>query len=195
MIVYHGSPELFDKFDLSKVGESTGIKYGIGVNTAEAEATAVHYSQPRHQPLTKDHYLYTVEIPDLTDDNHLISARPVNPAIVQRTEAKLGKSVPKEETEFGRLFRKWVGRTLTGAKKSGFVEEKAAAQFLDSIGVVCNLWPRDQQNFDSPKNYVVFNPDRVRILKVEHIDIMKKDKKNVLVSKDSRKVVWEFNGE
>ncbi len=184
MIVYHGSPMLFDKFDLSKVGESTGRKYGIGVNTAESEATAAHYSQPRHQPLTKDHYLYTVEIPELTDDNHLISRLPVNPAIVQRTEAKLGKNVPKEESETGLKFRKWVGCTLTGAKKSGFEEEKAAAQFLDSIGVICNLWPRDQNNFDSPKNYVVFNPDRVRIVKVEHIEIVKKGRSYVLVKKN-----------
>ena len=183
MIVYHGSPELFDKFDLSKVGESTGRKYGIGVNTAESEATAVHYSQPRHQPLTKNHYLYTVEIPDWTDDNHLISKLPVNPDIVKRVEAKLGKSVPKEMTEKGLEFRKWVGRTLTGAKKSGFEEEKAAAKFLDGIGVICNIWPKDQKNFDSPKNCVVFNADRVRILKVEHIEIEKKSGKYVLVSR------------
>ena len=185
MIVYHGSPELFDHFDLSKVGESTGRKYGIGVNTAESEATAVHYSQPRHQPLTKNHYLYTVEIPEWTDDNHLISGQPVNPDIVKRVEAKLGKSVPKEMTEKGLEFRKWVGRTLTGAQKTGFEEEKAAAKFLDEIGVICNIWPKYQKNPEnSPKNCVVFNADRVRILKVERIEIVKKNKKYVLVSRE-----------
>jgi len=67
---------------------STGIKFGFGIYLTESEASAVHYSQPRNQALTKDHYLYTVEIPDLTDDNHLVSAKPVHPAIIQRTEAK-----------------------------------------------------------------------------------------------------------
>ena len=171
MKFYHGSPELFDHFDLSKAGEGTGVKFGFGVYLTESEASAAHYSQPRHQPLTKDHYLYTVEIPELTDDNHLVSAQPVNPDIVKRTEAKLGKSAPKEKTEMGKEFRKWVGCTLTGAKKSGFEEEKAAAKFLDEIGVFCNMWPQAQKKPDGLKNCAVFNADRVRIVKVEQIEI------------------------
>lgn len=46
MILYHGSPFLFDKFDLSTAGEGTGIKFGFGVYLTEAEKSAVHYSQP-----------------------------------------------------------------------------------------------------------------------------------------------------
>ena len=180
---YHGSSELFDHFDLGKAGEGTGVKFGFGVYLTESEASAVHYSQPRNMPLTKDHYLYTVEIPELTDDNHLVSAQPVNPAIVKKTEAKLGKPVPKEMTEKGKEFRKWVGCTLTGAKKSGFAEEKAAAKFFDEIGVFCNVWPQAQTKPDGLKNCAVFNADRVRIVKVEHIEIEEKCGKYVLVSR------------
>lgn len=183
MILYHGSPERFDKFDLSRAGEGTGVKFGFGVYLTESEASAVHYSQPRNMPPAEEHYLYTVEIPELTDDNHLVSARPVNSAIVKRTEEKLGKSVPKEKTEMGKEFRKWVGCTLTGAKKSGFAEEKAAAQFFDAIGVVCNVWPQAQTNPDGLKNCAVFNADKVHIVKVEHIEIEEKKGKNVLVSR------------
>lgn len=181
--LYHGSPERFDHFDLSKAGEGTGIKFGFGVYLTESEASAAHYSQPRHQPLTKDHYLYTVEIPELTDDNHLVSGQPVNPDIVKRVEAKLGKSVPKEVTEKGKEFRKWVGCMLTGARKAGFAEEKAAAQFLDGIGVICNVWPQAQTKPDGLKNCAVFNAERVRIVKVEKIEIEKKVDKYVLVSR------------
>lgn len=111
--LFHGSPELFEKFDLGKAGEGTGVKFGFGVYLTESEASAVHYSQPRNLSPAKDHYLYTVEIPDVTEENHLFSSRPVHPAIVRRTEAKLGKTVPADKTLLGKEFRKWVGTTLT----------------------------------------------------------------------------------
>ena len=181
--MYHGSPEQFYHFDLSRAGEGTGVKFGFGIYLTESEASAVHYSQPRNLPPMREHYLYTVEIPALTEGNHLVSAQPVNPAIVKKTEEKLGKSVPKEVTEKGKEFRKWVGCTLTGAKKSGFAEEKAAAQFFDEIGVFCNVWPQAQTKPDGLKNCAVFNAERVRIVKVEKIEIEKKVDKYVLVSR------------
>lgn len=183
-IFYHGSPERFDHFDLSKAVEGTGVKFGFGVYLTESEASAVHYSQPRNLPPVKEHYLYTVEIPALTADNHLVSAQPVNPAIVKKTETKLGKAVPKEVKEKGKEFRKWVGCMLTGAKKAGFAEEKAAAQFLDGIGVICNVWPQAQTKPDGLKNCAVFNAERVRIVKVERIEIEEKRGKNALVSRE-----------
>lgn len=181
--LYHGSPELFKKFDLGKAGEGTGVKFGFGVYLTESEASAVHYSQPRNLPPTKEHYLYTVEIPDLKEDNHLFPSRPVHPAIVKRTETKLGQSVPVEKTLLGKEFRKWVGMTITGSKKAGFAEEKAAAEFFDSISVIYNVWPQAQSKPDGLRNFAVFNADKVRILKVEHIEIEKKCGKNVLVSR------------
>ena len=94
MILFHGSPCLFDRFDLSSVGEGSGVKYGFGVYLTQAEKTAVHYSQPRKQPLTPDHYLYTVEIDDLVEGNHIVSANPVPKCIIDRAEGKLGSVVP-----------------------------------------------------------------------------------------------------
>ena len=184
MKFYHGSSRLFDHFDLSKAGEGTGVKFGFGIYLTESEASAVHYSQPRNLPPMREHYLYTVEIPALTENNHLVSAQPVNPAIVKKTEEKLGKAVPKEVTEKGKEFRKWVGCELTGSKKAGFAEEKAAAQFLDGIGVICNVWPQAQAKPDGLKNCAFFNADRVSIVKVERIEIEEKRGKNVLVSRE-----------
>ena len=167
-IFYHGSPFLFDKFDFSQAGEGTGIKFGFGVYLTESETSAVHYAQPRNMPPMKDHYLYIVEIPELTEDNHIVSAKPVPPSIIARAEAKLG-SVPEEKTLKGKEFRKWIGMKLTGGKNPGFAEEKAAAQFLDEIGVFCNVWPQAQNKPDGLRNCAVFNADRVRILDVKHI--------------------------
>lgn len=193
---YHGSQELFNKFDLSKTGDGTGIKYGAGVNLSETEATAVHYSRPRHQPITKDHYLYTVEIPELTDDNHLVSAKPVHPAIIKRTETKLGHPIPQEMTQQGKEFRKWLGMTLTTSEKVCLESEKAAAAFLDSIGVFCFIYPHPQRKTDAynnwvdmgPKNYVVFDAKKVHILKVEHFEGKLKGEKFVMVEGSKKEV-------
>lgn len=184
MILYHGSPFLFDKFDLSSAGEGTGIKFGFGVYLTEAEKSAVHYSQPRHMDLMPRHFLYTVEIPDLTQGNHITSALPVDEAIISRVEAKLGKAVPEQVKAKGLMFRKWVGCTLTGAKKPGFSEEKAAAQFLDSVGVLYSVWPTAQTKPDGPKNIAVFNVANVRIIKVEEIEIENSKGKWVLKHKE-----------
>ena len=194
---YHGSPELFEKFDLSKGGDGTGIKYGAGVNLSETEATAVHYSQPRHQPITKDHYLYTVEIPELTDDNHLVSAKPVHPAIVKRTVAKLDHPIPQEILQQGKEFRKWLGMTLTGSKKACLESEKADATFLDSIGVFCFIYPHPQRKTDAynnwvdmgPKNFVVFDAGKVTIKIREHFEGVFKGNRFVMVE-NSRKTVY-----
>lgn len=171
MTLYHGTPFLFDKFDLSGAGEGTGIKYGFGVYLTEVEASAVHYSQPRNMELMPEHYLYTVEIPELTEDNHLTSALPVSPIIINKVEEKLGATAPEKVKDKGKEFRKWVGKTITGAKKAGFEEEKAAAEFLNSLGVLYNVWPTAQTKPDGPKNIAVFDATNVRIVKREHIDV------------------------
>ncbi len=191
---YHGSPELFKKFDMSKVGVGTGIKYGFGVYLTESESSAVNYSEPRPhsgprtQVIAKDHYLYTVEIPELTDHNHLVSAKPVKLDIVKRVEAKLGQSVPREKTLLGKEFRKWLGLTLSGCEKVCLESEKAAAVFLDGIGVFCNVWPQAQAKPDGLKNYAVFDENKVVIKKTEHFEGVLKRNKFVMVE-NSRKVV------
>ena len=191
---YHGSPTLFDKFDLSNAGDGTGIKFGFGVYLTESEASAVNYSEPRPhsgprtQVKAKDHYLYTVEIPELTNDNHLVSAQPVPEAIVKRAEAQLGQAIPQEKTQVGKEFRKWLGLTLTNSEKVCLESEKAAAEFLDSIGVIFNVWPQAQGKPDGLKNYAVFDAKKVHILKVEHIEVELKRDKYVLV-KGSKKEV------
>ena len=181
--LFHGSPFLFDKFDLSGAGEGTGMKFGYGVYLTEVEASAVHYSQPRNLDLMPEHYLYTVEIPELTVDNHIVSALPVSPIILKKVEQKLGISVPPNVMTKGKEFRKWLGTILTGAKKAGFAEEKASAEFLNSIGVLYNIWPTAQTKPDGAKNIAVFDVSNIHIVKREQIDIKKEKNNWVLVSR------------
>lgn len=183
MILYHGSPFLFEQFKLGGAGEGTGIKFGFGVYLTELEASAVHYSQPRNLELMPEHYLYTVEIPELTESNHLVSALPVSPIILNKVEEKLGVSAPEKVKAKGKEFRKWIGMTITGAKRAGFAEEKAAAELLNSLGVLYNVWPTAQTKPDGPKNIAVFDAANVRIIKREKIEIEKKCKKWVLTDR------------
>ena len=183
MTLFHGSPFLFEKFDLSNAGEGTGIKFGFGIYLTEVEKSAVHYSQPRGMEYMAQHYLYTVEIPDLTVNNHLVSALPVAPSIISCVEKKLGIPVPDKAKAMGKFFRKWVGMTLTGSSKAAFAEEKAAAEFLSSLGVLCNVWPTAQTKPDGPKNIAVFDAANVAIVKRELIDIEREKDKWVLVSR------------
>lgn len=179
---YHGSPVLFNRFELTNAGDGTGIKFGHGIYLSESEPSAVHYSQPRNAPsLCPDHYLYSVEIPDLTEDNHIVSALPVHPSVISRVERKLGLCVPDAVRSKGKEFRKWLGCTLMGTKKAAFDEEKAAAEFLDTVGVFANVWPQAQTKPDGLKNCAVFNASRVRITRIEHIDICTHAGKNLLV--------------
>jgi hypothetical protein len=186
-LYYHGSPALFKKFSLDNSGKSTGIKFGYGVYLTEVEASAVHYSQPRNSEPTPEHYLYTVAIPPFTEDNHLVSARSVDPSIVARVEQQLNVKMPTEIIKTGKDFRKYVGCLLTGARKVGFAEERRAAEFLDSIGVLYNVWPTAQTIPDGPKNICVFNPNHIAITKTESIEIELKCKKWKLVSRKNVK--------
>lgn len=190
MKLFHGSPCLFKAFDLSGAGDGTGIKFGFGVYLTEVEASAVHYSQPRHLKLTPEHYLYTVEIPDLAEDNHIVSGVPVSELVLSKVEDKLGMKVPTKVISKGLELRKWLGCQLTGAKKAGFAEEKAAAEWLDSIGIYYNVWPTAQTKPDGPKNIAVFNAERVKIVKCEKIDIQNRCKKWVLVE-GSKQTIFE----
>lgn len=185
-IFYHGSPNLFDHFELTGAGEGTGLKFGYGVYLTEVEESAVHYSQPRHRDFAEKHYLYTVEIPDLKDGEYLISAKPADERIVTLLENKLGVKVPETIKAQGKEFRKWIGTFVTGSKKAGLQEEKKAAEILESIGVHYNVWPQAQSKPDGFKNIAVFDASRVKIIKVEEIEIELKGSKWVL---KSRKVI------
>ena len=96
MIFYHGSSVLFPKFDLSHALEGDGkVKFGYGVYLTSSFKSAAHYSETKSRPATS-HYVYTVEVPDLTDDNHIDFKKPVHSKIIKRTEQELGYTIPEK---------------------------------------------------------------------------------------------------
>ena len=64
-IAYHGSAALFSRFDPMHLLEGDGkFKFGVGAYLTSSYATAAHYSGVSGGP---DKYVYTVEIPDMTE--------------------------------------------------------------------------------------------------------------------------------
>lgn len=170
---YHGTSVLFKEFDLDHSLEGDGkIKMGAGFYLTTGYKRAAHYSCK--SPGSTEFYVYTVEIPDLTPDNHIEFKEPVNPAIIKRVEEKLRETIPQKETTDGKLFRKYIALKLAGKKVTQKLtpeDEMAAAEFLVSIGVIYNkvpfIWTKPVVHYD----VIVMKPDVMHIQKIEQIDV------------------------
>jgi len=201
MQFYHGSSaEPFDRFSLDHALEGDGkVKFGWGVYVTEKYSTAAHYAFNKHRPENKDFYVYTVDIPDRTPDNclSLLKGIPVTESIVKRVEAKLGETVPEEAKVEGIPFRKYLANKLTGEDKpvkkmidKATVEgEKAASEFLSSLGVDLIEWPYNWQKPEAEKNMAVLDDRNVRIIRIEKVEL---DPKGHQLIEGSRQVIKEF---
>lgn len=177
-IFYHGSHKLFDRFDLSHALEGDGkVKFGYGVYVTSAYSSAAHYSGAN--PCATAHYVYTVEIPEKTETNCIAFKEPVHPDIVEAAQAKLGCPIPEKVLmDAGKEFRKFLAMRLTGEKKVTLAGEKAAAEFLLSIGVELVEWPYNWKNPALGTNRAVLDDLKVKIVKVD--SVMLDDKKKLV---------------
>ena len=88
MIVYHGTTSKFERFDLAHLGEGEGkSKFGVGHYASSVFETAALYAG-KCEGETK--YVYTIEVPDLTDTNHIVSAKPPHLSIIEKAEEQIG---------------------------------------------------------------------------------------------------------
>lgn len=201
MWFYHGSSaEPFDRFSLDHALEGDGkVKFGWGVYVTEKYSTAAHYAFNKHRPENKDFYVYTVEIPDRTPDNclSLLKGVPVAESIVNRVEAKLGETIPAEAKVEGIPFRKYLANKLTGEDKpvkkmidKATVEgEKAASEFLSSLGVDLIEWPYNWQKPEAEKNMAILDDRNVRIVRIEKVEL---DQKGHQLIEGSQQIIKEF---
>lgn len=195
-IFYHGTCYLFNKFSPDFSGKGEGkAKFGQGVYVTSSYATAALYAAKAAKANgSNEIYVYTVEVPEIKDDNHLFSCKPVSMSVVERTEKAIGEAVPDEVKAAGKLFRKYLGNLLTDQRgtvkkmmgKADAAAENAASKFLDEIGVDYLVWPQSQTKPDGDTNRAVLNEKKIRILKIEQVDI---DEKNKLIPGSQREVV------
>lgn len=187
-IFYHGTCHLFDKFSLSFLGSGEGkSKFGQGIYITSSYKTAALYASKAAKANGKEsYYVYTVEVPKLTDDNHVFSCKAVNASVVERVEKELGGVMPDEVKVVGKLFRKYLGNLLIGQRgtvkqmmsKADAAAENAVSQFLNSVGVIYLAWPQSQTKPDGETNRAVLNEKDIQILKVEQVEC---DEKNKLI--------------
>ena len=201
MLFYHGSSAApFDRFSLDHALEGDGkVKFGWGVYVTEKYTTAAHYAFNKHRPENNDFYVYTVDIPDRTPDNclSLLKGVPVADSIVKRVEARLGEPVPAEAKVEGIPFRKYLANRLTGENKpvrkmidkATGAGEKAASEFLNALGVELIEWPYNWQKPEGEKNMAVLNDNRVRILRIEKVEL---DPNGHHLIEGSQQLVKEF---
>ena len=191
MIVYHGPTKKFDHFDLAHLGEGEGkSKFGVGHYASSVFETAALYAG-KCEGETK--YVYTLEVPDLTDTNHIVSAKPPHNSIVEKVEEQIGQ-IPDEAKSLGKHFRKYVGNLLLGNK--GTVKkmigslstegEIKASRFLYEIGVLYLVWAHSQSNPDNGKiNVAILDDSIIAIKKIEEVEL---DEKGKLKKKSSTSV-------
>ena len=182
MIVYHGTTSKFDHFDLAHLGEGEGkSKFGIGHYATSVYETAALYAG---KCKGKIKYVYTLDIPDLTDSNHIVSAKPPHKSIIEKAEEHIGQ-IPDEAKSLGKAFRKYIGNHLLGNKGtvkkmigSLSVEgEIEASKFLYGIGVFYLVWAQAQAKPDNGQiNVAILDDSIIEIKKIEKVKLDEKGK-------------------
>ena len=191
MIVYHGTTSKFDHFDLTHLGEGEGkSKFGVGHYASSVYDTAALYAG-KCKGETK--YVYTLEVPDLTDSNHIVSAKPPHKSIIEKVEERFGQ-IPDEAKSSGKYFRKYIGNLLLGNK--GTVKkmigslstegEIAVSKFLYGIGVLYLVWAQSQARPDNGKINVAILDDS--IITIKKIDTVELDETGKLKKKSSASI-------
>lgn len=194
-VFYHGTCRLFKEFSLSHLGEGEGkSKFGQGIYLTSSYATAALYASKAAKANGLDTcYVYTVEVPEITEDNHVFSCKPVNASVAERVEKALGEPVPEEAKSAGKLFRKYVGNLLTNRRgtvkqmtgKADATAENAVSGFLGGIGVIYLVWPQSQSKPDGDTNRAVLDEKYIRIAKIEQVDV---DEKNRLIPGSQKEI-------
>ena len=182
MIVYHGTTSKFDHFDLSHLGEGEGkSKFGVGHYASTVYATAALYAG-KCKGRTK--YVYTLEVPDLTDSNHIVSAKPPHKSIIEKAEEHIGQ-IPDEAKSSGKAFRKYIGNHLLGnkgtvKKMTGSLStegEIKVSKFLYEIGVLYLVWAQSQACPDNGQiNVAILDDSIIEIKKIEKVKLDEKGK-------------------
>ncbi|MBQ5714285.1 MAG: DUF1768 domain-containing protein [Bacteroidaceae bacterium] len=191
MIVYHGTTSKFDRFDLTHLGEGEGkSKFGVGHYASSVYDTAAVYAG-KCKGETK--YVYTLEVPDLTDTNHIVSAKPPHLSIIEKVEEQIGQ-IPDEAKSSGKYFRKYIGNLIIGNK--GTVKkmigslstegEIKVSKFLYETGVLYLVWAQSQATPDNGKiNVAILDDSIIEIKKIETVEL---DDKGKLKKKSSASI-------
>ena len=195
MILYHGTTSKFDHFDLAHLGEGEGkSKFGVGHYASTVYATAALYAG-KCKGETK--YVYTLEVPELTEFNHIVSAKPPHQVIIEKVEKQFGQ-IPDEAKSSGKSFRKYIGNLLLGNKGTvkkmigslSIEGEIKVSRFLYEIGVLYLVWAQSQSKPDNGQiNVAILDDSIIEIKKIEEVEL---DEKGKLKKKSSASIAEDI---
>ena len=180
MILYHGTTKKFDHFDLTHLGEGEGkSKFGVGHYATSVYETAALYAG-KCKGGTK--YVYTLDVPELTDFNHIVSAKPPHESIVKKAEEHV-ELIPDLAKSSGKAFRKYIGNLLIGNKGTvkkmigslSIEGEIEVSKFLYKIGVLYLVWAQSQSKPDNGQiNVAILDDSIINIKKIEKVKLDEK---------------------
>ena len=196
MILYHGTTKKFDHFDLAHLGTGEGkSKFGVGHYASSVYETAALYAG-KCQGRTK--YVYTLDVPELTDANHIVSALPPHETIIEKAEEHVGE-IPEEAKSSGKSFRKYIGNLIIGNKGTvkkmigslSIEGEIEVSKFLyNKIGVLYLVWPQSQSRPDNGQiNVAILDGS---IISIKNIEKVKLDEKGKDMKKKSSTRIADF---
>ena len=176
-IFYHGSPRLFSKFGITHALEGDGRnKFGYGIYVTSSYKSAAHYAGVNTS--ATNYYVYTLDVPEKTEDNHIAFKQQVSKRIISLAESKLLQKIPTSAMSDGKLFRKYLATSLGS--------ETAASSFLLSIDVELICWPYSWRNPMLGNNMAVLDEKKIKILKIEEVLL---DEKKRLIEGSERLVI------
>lgn len=170
--LFHGSPHDFNEFDFAYMSSGWGQQaYGYGAYLTTNYECAKEYSQGG--------MIYTVEIPD----KGYLNLDRISPALAMRIARVFFNYYTKEheygseayagyEREFWDEECKYIGdstdgNTLYGTISSLLGSDKETSEFLhDKLGYKGLVWVHTNTETGKKfKNYVIFNPNDIKIIK------------------------------
>ena len=205
MIVYHGTTSKFDRFDLTHLGEGEGkSKFGVGHYASSVYDTAALYAG---KCKGKTKYVYTLVVPELTDSNHIVSAKPPHKSIIEKVEELIGQ-IPDEAKSSGKYFRKYIGNLILGNKGTikkmiGSLStegEIKVSRFFYEIGILYLVWAQSQATPDNGQiNVAILDDSIIAIKKIETVELddkwKLKKKSSASIAEAIRKYYPEYWGD
>ena len=160
LTAWHGTPhKIKGLFDINKTGSGSGIDYGYGTYFSELPETAKGYMSFPNKTDTKGN-LYKVDIPDkfLPKMINWSSSEQTPEVSALLKKAGLPTNARGEDIYFAAIEK----AGSSDAEKSGF---QKATEYLNTLGIKGITYPQRSYESDAvSKNFVVFDPSKVKIL-------------------------------
>lgn len=173
LTLYHGSPYVFDKFDLSKFGTGDGrSKYGFGLYMTSSKDTAVQYAKDNTLKFHEDGTnLYTLRV-DTT--SYMPWDAEIAESLYMQIVAALEAGGYESDADTMRQELEDYGSTWTGDSTYQYLEAvlgsaKAASEFLNDVGTKGH-YVTDYPFYSGGSVFVSYGCTEVRIVDVAKAD-------------------------